>query len=211
MESRPEARPSRRRRRGAKPKTKTEADAFTLDGTSGPRPGFGFLSDAAIAKVKARAFDLLKNYGVVVIHPAAAEALKKAGAGAGRDSDRLRLPVTLVEEALAATPKKVTLCGKNTARDVHLPRADGGFIMRTGTGAHGYVDPDTAQYRNVDLDAVADIAAVGTGLDEVGFIAHPFVHGVPELTSDIHSLGALISRTDKHVWMQPMSITRTGS
>jgi hypothetical protein len=60
--------------------------------------------------------------------------------------------------------------------------------MRTGTGAHGYVCPQTRKYRNLDLAAVAEIAAVGNELYEVGFIAHPFVYGVPEITADIHVL-----------------------
>ena len=75
--------------------------------------------------------------------------------------------------------------------------------MRTRTGAHGYVDPRTGQYRNLDLAAVAAIAAVANGLDEVGFIAHPFVNGVPEITADIHGLAEMIRRTEKHVWIQP--------
>ena len=143
---------------------------------------------------------MLEDHGVVIVHPVAVEALKKAGARAGRDSDRLRLPRELVEQALRASPKQVSLYGKKMELDIHLPRGDGGFVMRTGTGAHGYVDPETGQYRNLDLAAVA-VAA--NGLDEVGFIAHPFVHGVPEITSDIHSFAEMIRRTDKHCWVQP--------
>jgi len=108
-----------------------------------------------------------------------------------------------VEEALAATPRTVRLCGKSRARDIDLPRADRGFIMRTGTGAHGYVDPRDASYRNMDLKAVGEIAAVANTLDQVGFIAHPFVHGVPEVTADIHAYARITEHTTKHVWMQP--------
>ncbi len=196
---------SRRRRRAKSATPKTNADAFNLHGAPGTRPRFGFLDDAAIDEMKTRAFELLETHGVVFVHPVAAEALQKAGGRLGSDGDRLRLPRQLVEEALEATPKQVSLYGKKPSRDIHLPRTDGGFVMRTGTGAHGYVDPETGQYRNLDLAAVADIAAVASGLDEVGFIAHPFVNGVPEITSDIHSLAELIRRTDKHVWVQPYS------
>jgi trimethylamine:corrinoid methyltransferase-like protein len=97
----------------------------------------------------------------------------------------------------------VRLGAREVRFDIDLPRADRGFVMRTGTGAHGYVDPRDARYRNMDLTAVSEIAAVANTLDEVGFIAHPFVHGVPEKTADIHSFGRLVGRTHKHVWMQP--------
>ncbi|MCH7942964.1 MAG: trimethylamine methyltransferase family protein, partial [Proteobacteria bacterium] len=208
MESRSQTIPrqttsKRRRARPAATQPRTIADAFTQDESSSVRGSFGFLDEGRLDELKTRAFDLLADYGVVIVHPVAAAAFKKAGAKPGNQSDRLRLPRELVEEALAATPKRLKLCGKRPALDIDLPRPDGGFIARTGTGAHGYVDPRTAKYRNLDLDAVDEMAAVASGLDEVGFIAHPFVHGVPELTSDIHSYARLISRTDKHVWMQP--------
>ncbi len=179
------------------------ADAFTLARTPCARPGFDFLSDGDVAVFRARAIELIADHGIVVTHPEAFKTLKALGGRDGRDPGRLLLPRELVEEALAETPKSVALCGKLPTRDISLPRADGGFIMRTGTGAHGFVDPETSEYRKVTVDDVATIASVANHLDEVGFIAHPFVHGVPVLTSDIHSLAALIARTDKHVWIQP--------
>ncbi|MGO1118871.1 trimethylamine methyltransferase family protein [Rhodovibrionaceae bacterium A322] len=197
------ARKSQRRGRGTPRPSRDVADAFTLHTGYNRRPRFGFLDSDALEQLKARAFDLLADYGVVIIHPVVAEALKKAGASETGDKDRLRLPRELVTEALDATPKDITLYGKKPAYKLQIPRADGGFIMRTGTGAHGYVDPKTALYRDLDLTAIAEMGAVASGLEQVGFIAHPFVAGVPEITADIHSFGTLIQHTDKHVWMQP--------
>jgi len=111
-----------------------------------------------------------------------------------------------VREALAATPKQVTLAGKIAARDLHLPRANLGFVMRTGTGAHGFIDPETRAYRNMDMTDVPTIAALASGPDQVGFIAHPFAYGVQERSSDIHGVVSLITRTDKHIWLQPCNI-----
>jgi len=205
MESKPAKKRPRRRGRGAQVRSRPGADAFHLHEAAGARPRFELLDGDALEDLRTRAFDLLDAYGIVIVHPGAAEALQKAGARPGSEAGRLRLPRRLVEEALGATPKQVSLYGKQPARDLHLPRADNGFIMRTGTGAHGYVCPETTKYRNLDLAAVADIAAVANRLDEVGFIAHPFVYGVPEITADIHGFAELIRRTDKHVWMQPYS------
>jgi len=205
MESRLVTGRSRQRGSSRLARPERSTDAFTLAATTGARPRFGFLDDAAIERMRERAFELLAGHGVVIVHPAAAEALRKAGAKPGADGSRLRLPRELVEQAIAAAPKQVSLYGKKPELDLHLPRVDGGFIMRTGTGAHGYVDPRTSKYRNLDLAAVADMAAVASRLDQIGFIAHPFVNGVPEITSDIHGLAEMIRRTDKHVWVQPYS------
>ncbi len=203
MSKRSASRRSQQRKNPKNQRERTNPNAFNLFNSPGDRPRFNFLDEAAIETLKNRAFEILECHGVTFIHPEATKALLKAGARQGNDANRLRLPQPLVEEALAATPKEVSLYGKKPSFDIHLPRKDGSFIMRTGTGAHGYIDPENGLYRNLDLSAVAEIAAVGNDLDEVGFIAHPFVYGVPELTSDIHGLAALIQRTNKHVWIQP--------
>jgi trimethylamine:corrinoid methyltransferase-like protein len=170
------------------------------------RPQFSFLSDGDLKQIKVRVLDLLEQHGVAVIHAEANGAMRKAGAKPGKEADRLRFPRKLVEEALAATPRAVKLCGKRVERDVLLPRADKGFIMRTGTGAHGYVEPESGKYRNLMIDDVPAMARLASGLDQVGFVAHPFCYGVHELTSDIHSVASLITNTDKHIWLQPYNI-----
>ncbi len=210
METRPtRTRPQRRGRATPKPVAATP-DAFTLASVSSSRPRFGLLDADNIAELKQRSFDLLQDYGVVVVHPTARAALKRAGARPGRDTDRLKLPQELVEQALAAAPKSVTLCGKFQALDMQLPRGDGGFVMRTGTGGHGYVDPRDSKYRNLDLAAVREIAAVASNLDQIGFIAHPFVAGVPEVTADIHAFAEMVAHTDKHCWIQPYGKDNVG-
>ncbi|MCA8867128.1 MAG: trimethylamine methyltransferase family protein [Rhodobacteraceae bacterium] len=192
-----------RRGRGTPKEVAATPDAFTLSSTSSAHNRFGFLSDDNIAELKQRAFDLLSGYGVVIVHPKAHAALLAAGAKPGADPARLRLPQELVEQALAMAPKEVTLYGKKPVFDIHLPRKDGSFVMRTGTGGHGYVDPRDGKYRNLDLKAVREIAAVASGLNQIGFIAHPFVAGVPEVSADLHSFATMVAHTDKHCWLQP--------
>lgn len=201
-----EANRTTRRRRGGRaspPENTATANAFRLDDSPSYHPRFSAIDDRSIDIIVARAVELISDHGVVLLHEAAANAVRKAGATEGRDADRFKFPRELIEEALRETPKSVTLYGKAPERDMVLPRADGGFIMRTGTGAHGFVDPRTADYRNLALGDVDIIARVANHLDEIGFIAHPFVHGVPELTSDIHGFAAMVGQTDKHCWIQP--------
>ena len=140
---------------------------------------------------------------MALVHETAREAVLKAGARPGRETTQVCFPEPMVREALAQCPKQVTLCGKRPERDIHLPRRDHGFIMRTGTGAHGFVEPTSRQYRNMEITDVATIGALANGLDQVGFVAHPFAYGVHELTSDIHGVAELICTTDKHIWLQP--------
>ena len=195
-----------RRAKAAPLNPTTRPDAFTQADPILPRPAFSFLTEEDLEQIKDRAFDLLEQHGIAVVHEAANAAMREAGALPGHDNDRLRLPRELVEEALHAAPRETVLCGKRPDRDVHLPRKDHGFIMRTGTGAHGYVDPETNTYGNLTVDHVPKIAAVANGLDQVGFIAHPFCYGVHELTSDIHGVASMVTHTDKHIWLQPYNV-----
>lgn len=197
---------ARRSNRGGRknpPQSNKPADAFTQDQVFAPRPGLGFLDEQTTQFMQDRVFSLLADYGVAVVHPTARAAFLKAGAKEGADAQRIRLPRELVAEALAATPKSALFAGRDPKFDMAIPRPDRGFILRTGTGGHGYVDPLDASYRNMDRKAACEIAAVANDLDQVGFIAHPFVHGVPEVTADIHAYAAITANTQKHVWMQP--------
>ncbi len=201
----------KKKRRGRGRARAQEAATRLFDGTPPiargmSRPGLSFLSDAEIDIFRDRSFQLLWRHGVAIDHPEAVRVLRKAGAKPASDGKRFKLPTPLVQEALDATPKHATLCAKTPNWDLDLPRTDGTFIMRTGTGAHGFVDVDTGDYRNMGLDDVSRIARVGSCLDQVGFIAHPFVYGVPELTSDIHGVGRLICETPKHIWLQPYNL-----
>ncbi len=197
---------ARRPRKDRAQETAPAASAFRLAIGAAQRPRFELAGEAGRAALTDRALRLLEEHGVVVSHDAAHAALVEAGARPGRDAGRLRLPRAMVEEALAATPKSAFLAGKTPARDLQLPRADNGFVMRTGTGAHGFIEIDSRDYRNMDISDVATIARLATGLDQVGFIAHPFSYGVPELTSDIHGVGELVVNTDKHIWLQPYNV-----
>ena len=192
----------RRQGQGRRPVAPQQADAFHQSPAPRGR-GFHHLSDANIAILHERMLDLLENHGVAIAHKQARERLLNEGARLAPDGERLSFPRSLVEHALKTTPKSVTLYGKNPERDIVLPRSDSSFIMRTGTGAHGFVDPETGKYRSTKVADAEIIARVANCLDEIGFIAHPFVHGVPELTADIHSLAQIITHTDKHVWLQP--------
>ena len=195
-----------RRRRDRSIAPAPNADAFRLSTVRTRRPGFSYLDEAGLREMKKRAVKLLAKHGIALSHPEAIRALAKAAVKPAAKAGRYRLPKELIAEALEETPKAQRLCGKRPGRDLALPRSDGGFVMRTGTGAHGYVDPKSGAYRNLEISDVADMAALGNGLDQVGFIAHPFVHGVPVLTADIHGFASLIAHTDKHVWIQPYNL-----
>jgi trimethylamine---corrinoid protein Co-methyltransferase len=167
------------------------------------RPSYRFYPESHIDELRERSFRLLETHGVTIEHEAAIKLLQASGATRTGAGGCYKIPRELVIEALAAIPKRVNLCAKNPDWDLQLPRADGSFIMRTGTGAHGFLDANTSEYRNMQLEDVDIITRLSNHLDQVGFMAHPFVNGVPAPSADIHGFSRLITRTQKHVLMQP--------
>jgi len=167
------------------------------------RPVFRFYPENQIDQLRERSLRLLETHGVAIEDDEAVRLLEASGATQTPDGKCCRLPRELVLEALAAAPEIANLYAKDPGWDLQLPRADGTFIMRTGTGIHGFIDADTGQHRNLQLEDVDIIARLGNHLDQVGFMGTPFVNNVPAPTADIHGFGRLITLTQKHGWIQP--------
>jgi trimethylamine:corrinoid methyltransferase-like protein len=179
------------------------------EGGPAARPSLAYLDDARVTEFVDRSYRVLEEHGIHVSHPAAVAKLAKAGCRVDAGGRLVRIPRKLAAEALAATPREVTLHSKSGRHDLQVPRPDNSFHMRTGTGAHGFIEPD-GTWRKLVLDDVKTIAAIGDGLPEVGFIAHPFVNGVPERTSDIHGFAAMLANSEKHNWIQPYDVQNVG-
>ncbi|UCH74901.1 MAG: trimethylamine methyltransferase family protein [Rhodospirillales bacterium] len=218
-ESPPRARRSRRERLAAKTDgaPPPQMPGFDVEmpradigpGAAAARPQFAYLDEAGLQRLVERSFELIAQRGVDVNYPTAAASLARAGCRVDPDERRVRIPRELAEEALAAVPRRTTLYSKSGRFDLEIPRRDNTFHMRTGTGAHGFIEPG-GRHRKLVLDDVATIAAVGDGLPEVGFIAHPFVNDVPEQTADLHGFAALLAGSEKHNLIQPYEAANVG-
>ena len=104
---------TRQRRRG---RTTRAINAYMTDNKGAPavvrntfRPVFHFYPDDQIEQLRARALLLLETHGVAVEHEKAGALLSAAGATRTSNGKCYKLPRGLVEEALTATPKNVSL------------------------------------------------------------------------------------------------------
>jgi len=174
------------------------------------RPGFFTLSDHKLDILRRKTIALLAEHGFTINHDGAVAQLVAAGARA--DGTRVRFPSELVEAALRETPRQATLYAKSDdpGLTLALPRADNTFHVRTGTGAHGFIDAESGAYRKLDRDDARTLARLADGLAEIGFIAHPFVNDVPTATADIHGLATVMTNAVKHAWIQPYSADNIG-
>jgi trimethylamine--corrinoid protein Co-methyltransferase len=164
-----------------------------------------FLSQEEVNVLREKVFELLWKKGVTMDHPTILKQLGEAGAQVDFDSKQVRFPRQFLEKVLETAPKKVMLAGIEKDHDLQLPREDGTFHLRTGTGARSYLDPDTGVYRKMTLEDVVGWARLASVLDQVSFSAFPFPTDVPVATADVYALRAMLQNSRKHTWVQPYS------
>jgi len=156
--------------------------------------------------LKKKVFKLLESYGVKLDpHPEMFKNLKNANLQVDEANCIVRFPSRILEELLKKAPKSFVLGSQNRDKSLLLPRPDGTFYARTGTGAHGYIDPETGNYRKVTLKDLTQWADLINQLDEISFLPYLFPHDAPTKTADVHALATLLKSTPKHIWVQPYS------
>ncbi len=138
-------------------------------------------------------------------HPTVLEILAKRGADVDLATKEVRFPRQLLEDLLSKIPQKVLLAAPDPRFDLEIPRSDGGFYVRTGTGAPGYLDPEDGTHRRTRLVDVATWAKVAGALEHIDFCAFPSPVDAPGKTADIHALREMLFYCKKHIWIQPYS------
>lgn len=156
-----------------------------------PRPGvrdpgaptFRVLSDEQRARIHAAALAILDEPGVRITTSAARDVLVAAGA-IRTGEDTLRIPARLVDEALAAAPRRFVLFDRQGEPRIRV--GEGRAHFGTGVTALAYEDPRTGEVRDFTLDDIADLARLTDALSNLDFIASPgVVRAGPDLPQAI--------------------------
>jgi trimethylamine---corrinoid protein Co-methyltransferase len=172
----------------------------------GWRPFLKPLTDDDVALLRDKVLTFLEQKGVRVESRRMLDVLASGGAQVDRQTEMVRMPRGLVEDAVARAPRSFALASIGGAHDLQLPATDRGFLFRTNTGGTGWLDPETGEFRKVCRDDVATWAHLVNHLDNVDFSAFPSPSDVPTATADIHALRTLMGGLAKHAWAQPYSL-----
>jgi trimethylamine:corrinoid methyltransferase-like protein len=167
---------------------------------------FFYLSSEEHKILRKKVFELLESHGVKLDpHPQMFEKLKNANLVVDDDNHTVKFPKSILKKLIENTPKSFILGCQDKDKSLPLPHPDNTFYARTGTGAHGYIDPETGNYRKVTLEDLAEWANLINQLDEISFLPYLFANDAPTETADVHALATLLKSTPKHVWVQPYS------
>ncbi|MFN2305186.1 MAG: trimethylamine methyltransferase family protein, partial [Anaerolineales bacterium] len=130
------------------------------------QPRLSVFSREQAKAVHAAALEILEKTGFKMEHPEALEMLVDAGCKVSH-GDWVRLPATLVEDALRSAPRQIILYNQQGKKAMSL--VNGHAYYGTGSDAIFTLDIDTGQRRRTVLQDVANFARLVDGLENIDF------------------------------------------
>jgi trimethylamine--corrinoid protein Co-methyltransferase len=135
------------------------------------RPRLSFLAESDKEKIYHAALTVLENTGMRLLHEDARKLLQDAGCQV--DGEKVRMPSTLVEQAVKSAPSNVAIFDRNGEHAMDL----GGRRAYFGTGSDLMYHTDADGHRHhTRLEDIKRSAFVADALDNIDFImsfAHP--------------------------------------
>jgi len=164
-----------------------------------------FLSDEEIASIHETSLKILQEIGIKVLSKKVQSLLAENGAKVDVASSIVKIPSSLVEEAIKKAPKEMVLCGRDPKFDLKLPSKDFPFVATSGFSVF-MRDFETGEKRMTKSSDLKDFAILSDYLDQVDFF-WPIVTPteLPPPVQTVHGLAISFENTEKHVQYQALS------
>jgi trimethylamine--corrinoid protein Co-methyltransferase len=155
------------------------------------------LSQTELETIKDKTLDLLFEVGVHFPSKKALQIFSDHGALVDQDTEVVRIPPELVNQAMSTAPRSFVLGGREERFDLLLDRSRS-YLSTDGTGVH-VIDPETREKRASCKNDVALMARVCDALPLVSFY-WPMVSAKDfGQTASLHQCHAGLTNTLKHV------------
>lgn len=155
------------------------------------------LTPESVGRIHQVALDILWEVGTQVNSAEAFEIFAEAGAKVDRDTRVVRIPRSMVEDAIASAPSRVVLAGRDERHDLIL---EGNRVYLGTGGTTIYVLDLEGNKRKSTTQDVADIARLVDALDNVHFIVIPvYPNELPVEQVDVNRFYASLANSSKHV------------
>lgn len=127
------------------------------------------LSSDDIELVHENTLYVLEETGIKVLSEKALDMLEHGGALVDRDISTAYLTEHMVNEAVKAMPKEITLCSRNPAKDMKAPVRGPPYMATGGTGV--YVrDLETGEKRTTLGKDLKDFTVLGDAIDSIDYL-----------------------------------------
>lgn len=157
------------------------------------------LSERDVNRIVEEALRILEKSGMLVYSDTARSVFEKAGAAVDAERPLVRLPRSLVEDAIASNPSSITLYSRDGSCDAVLENSRVHF--GTGGTAIYVLDPDSGQRRPSTVRDVALCARLAQDLEHVHvFTINVFPNEIERNDDiDINRFFHAFDNTTKHV------------
>ena len=162
------------------------------------------LTDDQVNKIHLSTLELLDQTGVFVEDEKALDCFESGGARVDRGSKMVRIPPSLVEDAIRSAPSRVILAGRDPKHDLVLEGRRVHFTnFSEGVKVH---DLQTGENRTPAKKDLVDSARVIDYLDEIDFCEKALgAHDVSQQTVALHNAEAYLTNTTKHCAFGPVN------
>lgn len=161
--------------------------------------GLRFLDNAEEDVIHAQSVECLESVGVLVHSPSVKKLLQGAGATVSGETDLVRIPESMVTDAIHTAPKCFVLGARDPKHDLHLP-VTGPPYVSTGGVTLSITDLETGEPRPANTKDLADIARLADALDPIDAV-WPLVttSDVPSHAQFANELWVCLKNTTKHI------------
>jgi trimethylamine--corrinoid protein Co-methyltransferase len=156
------------------------------------------LTEVGVKRIHEASLDVLQRVGIEVAPSECRDIFRRAGAAVDDENDRVYIPRSMVEDALATACNEVILYGREPRHDIKLSGTH--VHMGTGGAAVKVLDLETRRVRESTLADVGEVGRLVDALDNIHFYLRPCVaRDIPGEHLDLNTYYAAIANTTKHV------------
>ncbi len=159
---------------------------------------FKVFSDSDIKQIHEATLYLLENVGIKIHNKNARQIFADNGASVDSETNIVKIPKGMVEDAVDSNPSSIVLCGREEKNDLLLE----GTNVHLGTGGTvlNTLDLDTGKKRPTRVDDVAGYAKMTDALDNIAFfVINCYPDDVPTEDVDVNRFYHGLANTSKHV------------
>jgi len=167
-------------------------------------PEFRVLSDAQCKRIYQATLECLQRTGVKVLNAEARALLARAGARV--EGERVWIPPSIIQDAVASNPRSFTLWGRpsgpNRAQDgrYKLHVAPGQVYFGPGPTCTYFIDPETGERRKSRRGDPALAARVSDALDTIDYVMGlALIDDVTPHLAPVYEVADMVSNTVKPV------------
>jgi len=164
-----------------------------------------FLSRDEIELIHETSLKILQEVGVKVLSSKIRTLMAEKGAEVDEKRSIVKIPETLVEEALKKAPKEIILCGREPKHDLKLPSREIPFAA-TGGIITFIRDMETGEKRMSTSTDLKNFAIISDYLDQVDFFWPTVVPtDIPPALQSIYGLAISFEFTGKHIQYEALN------